>query len=77
MTDLDLSSFKKKYSLAISDLEKRLDTKESKTKLAMSLYQDMLSNKINMDTVTTDVKLFFQGYTLSQVKLNEYVQKYK
>lgn len=77
MPNLDYDTFLKKYSLAISHLEKRLDTKESKTKLAMSLYQDMLNNKINMDTVTNDVKLFFQGNTLSQLKLNDYVQKYK
>ena len=77
MANLEYDNFLKKYSFAINHLEKRLPTKEAKNKLAMSLYQDMLDNKINMDIVTTDVKLFFQGNTLSQAKLNNYVQKYK
>jgi len=77
MANLEYEAFLKKYSLAINHLEKRLPSKESKAQLAKLLYQDMLNNKINMDMLTTDVKLFFQGNTLSQAKLNNYIQKYK
>lgn len=77
MSNLDYDAFLKKYSLAINHLEKRLPSIEARTRLPELLYQDSINNKINMDKVTTDVKLFFQGNTLSQAKLNAYINKYK
>lgn len=77
MTDLEFDAFLKKYSLAIGYLEKRLSNKGAKDKLAKTLYKDTLSGKINMNNVMMDVKLFYQGNVLSQVKLNEYINKYR
>lgn len=77
MSDLDFNAFSKKYSLAISDLGKRLPSKDAKANLARALYSDALNNKINMDQLTTDVKLFYQGNTLGQFKLSQYVERYK
>ena len=77
MSNLDYDAFLKKYSLVINHLEKRLPTIEAKTKLANNLYQDAINNKVNMDMLTTDVKLFFQGSTLGQARINECIQKYK
>ena len=77
MANLDYEEFLKKYGLAISYLGKRMSNAESKSKLAQALYQDAINNKINMSSLMTDVKMFYQGNTLSQAKLNNYIQKYK
>ena len=77
MSDSNYDAFLKKYSLAITYLEKRLPSNEAKMNLARTLYYDSLNNKINMNTLMTDVKMFYQGSTLSQLKLNNYIEKYK
>lgn len=77
MTDLDLSSFKKKYSLAISDLEKRIPNSKIRENLSEVLYKDSLNKKIDMDELTVDIRRFYSGDMLSQVKLNQYVSRYK
>ena len=77
MSDSNYAAFLKKYSLAITYLEKRLPNNEAKMNLARTLYYDSLNNKINMNTLMTDVKMFYQGSTLSQLKLNNYIEKYK
>lgn len=74
---MEYEDFLKKYSLAISYLGKRMSSAESRAKLAQALYQDAINNKINMSSVMNDVKMFYQGNTLSQAKLNNYIQKYK
>ena len=77
MANLDYEEFLKKYGLAINYLGKRMNSAESRAKLAQALYQDSMNNKINMSSVMNDVKMFYQGNTLSQAKLNNYIQKYK
>lgn len=77
MSDSNYDAFLKKYSLAITYLEKRLPNNEAKMNLGRTLYYDSLNNKINMNTLMTDVKMFYQGSTLSQLKLNNYIEKYK
>lgn len=77
MADLKYEAFLKEYSLAIDYLGKRLSSKEAKDKLVMTLYKDALNGKINMDSIMTDVRLFYQGNVLSQVKLNNYISKYR
>ena len=77
MANSDYEEFLKKYGLAINYLGKRMSNAESKSKLAQALYQDAINNKINMSSLMTDVKMFYQGNTLSQAKLNNYIQKYK
>ncbi len=77
MSDSSYDAFLKKYSLAITYLEKRLPNNEAKMNLARNLYYDSLNNKINMNTLMTDVKMFYQGNTLSQLRLNNYIEKYK
>lgn len=74
---MEYEDFLKKYSLAISYLGKRMSSAESRANLAQALYQDAINNKINMSSVMNDVKMFYQGNTLSQAKLNNYIQKYK
>ena len=77
MAESSYEEFLKKYGLAINYLGKRMSSAESKEKLAQALYQDAINNKINMSSVMNDVKMFYQGNTLSQAKLNNYIQKYK
>lgn len=77
MTDLDFNLFKKKYSLAISDLEKRIPDNKVRVELAALLYKDALNKKIDMDELTVDIRRFYSGDMLSQVKLNQYVSRYK
>ena len=77
MADLEFEDFLKKYSFAINYLEGRLSTKNNKSKLASLLYQDTINEKINMDSITNDIKLFYQGNVLSQVKINNYLENYK
>ena len=77
MANLDYEEFLKQYSLAINYLGKRMNSAESRANLAKALYQDAINNKINMSSVMNDVKMFYQGNTLSQAKLNNYIQKYK
>ena len=77
MANLDYEEFLKQYGLAINYLGKGMNSAESRANLAKALYQDAINNKINMSSVMNDVKMFYQGNTLSQAKLNNYIQKYK
>lgn len=77
MANLNYEEFLKQYGLAINYLGKRMSNEASRAKLAQALYQDAINNKINMSSVMNDVKMFYQGNTLSQAKLNNYIQKYK
>jgi len=77
MTDLDFNLFKKKYSLAISDLEKRISGGKTKINLSEALYNDAINKKIDMDELTVDIRRFYAGDMLSQVRLNQYVSRYK
>jgi len=77
MADLDFDIFKKKYSLAISDLEKRMADSKIRANLSEILYKDSLDKKIDMDELTLDIRRFYSGDMLSQVKLNQYVSRYK
>ena len=78
MSDLDFNAFSKKYSFAINGLEMRLKSSGKNTAaLAKTLYEDATAKKINMDEVTNNLKMFYQGNVFGQVKLNQYLDKYK
>ena len=78
MSDLDFNAFSKKYSFAINGLEMRLKSSGKNTAaLAKTLYEDAATKKINMDEVTNNLKMFYQGNVFGQVKLNQYLDKYK
>ena len=78
MSDLDFNAFSKKYSFAINGLEMRLKSSGKNTaELAKTLYADATAKKINMDEVTNNLKMFYQGNVFGQMKLNQYLDKYK
>lgn len=77
MSDLDFNAFSKKYKFAIDGLEMRLKSSgRNSGALAKKLYEDASLNKINMDEVTNNLQMFYQGNVFGQVKLNQYVEKY-
>lgn len=77
MSDLDLDAFSKKYSFAINGLEMRAKTGKGAKALARELYNDAIQDKVNMEDLTLNLKLFYQGNVFGQRKLSNYVEKYK
>lgn len=78
MSDLDFNAFSKKYSFAINGLEMRLKSSgKNTTALAKKLYEDAAAKKINMDEMTNNLQMFYQGNVFGQMKLNQYLEKYK
>ena len=78
MSDLDFNAFSRKYSFAINGLEMRLKSSgKNTTALAKTLYEDAVAKKINMDEMTNNLQMFYQGNVFGQVKLNQYLDKYK
>ena len=80
MSDLDFNAFSKKYSFAINGLEMRLKSSgknAAAAALAKKLYEDAAAKKINMDEVTNNLQMFYQGNVFGQLKLNQYLEKYK
>ena len=77
MPELDLDAFSKKYSFAIDGLKMRITDSEKKKMLNKKLYNDFMSNNINMNELCRSLELFYQGNVFGQVQLNKYVEKYK
>lgn len=77
MADLDLDAFSKKYSFAIDGLKMRINDSEKKKMLNQKLYNDFLSNNVNMNELGRSLELFYQGNVFGQVQFNKYVEKYK
>lgn len=78
MSDLDFEAFSKKYRFAIDGLEMRLKPSgKNSAALAKKLYEDAVAKKINMDELTNNMQLFYQGNVFGQVKLNQYLEKYR
>ena len=77
MSELDLDAFSKKYSFAIDGLKMRITDSEKKKMLNKKLYNDFMSNNINMNELCRSLELFYQGNVFGQVQLNKYVEKYK
>ena len=77
MSELDLDAFSKKYSFAIDGLKMRITDSEKKKMLNKKLYNDFMSNNINMDGLGRSLELLYQGNVLGQVQFNKYVEKYK
>ena len=46
-------------------------------KLAQRLYQDAIKKEVDMNDMTVAVTNFYHGNVLGQVKMNDYVEKYK
>lgn len=74
---LNLEDFSKKYSFAIDNLKMRITDTEKKQNLAETLYKEALANKVDMADITNAVELFYQGNVFGQVKLNNYLDKYR
>lgn len=77
MSELDLDAFSKKYSFAINGLKMRITDNEKKKMLNQKLYNDYISNNVNMSELGRTLELFYQGNVFGQVQLNKYVEKYK
>lgn len=77
VVDLDLDAFSQKYSFAIDGLKMRINDSEKKKMLNQKLYNDFLSNNINMNELGRSLELFYQGSVFGQVQFNKYVEKYK
>ncbi len=77
MSELDLDAFSKKYSFAIDGLKMRITDNEKKKMLNKKLYNDFVSNNVNMNELCRSLELFYQGNVFGQVQLNKYVEKYK
>lgn len=75
MSDLDFEAFSKKYSFAINGLKMRVKDSK-KNSLAKTLYNDSITNLINMNDLNRSLELFYQGNVFGQVELNNYVEKY-
>ena len=75
MSNLDFDAFSKKYSFAIDGLKMRVRD-DKKSNLAKTLYNDSLSNSINMTELNRSLELFYQGNVLGQVNMSKYVDKY-
>lgn len=76
MSNLDFDTFAKKYSFAIDGLKMRLSDSEKKNMLAKKLYDDSMTNAINMTELNRALELFYQGNVLGQLNMNKYVEKY-
>ena len=48
MSELDLDAFSKKYSFAIDGLKMRITDSEKKKMLNQKLYNDFISNNVNI-----------------------------
>ena len=76
MSDLDFDLFSKKYSFAINGLKMRLKDDKKKSGLAKKLYDDSLSNSVNMNDLNRSLELFYQGNIFGQVEMSKYIDKY-
>lgn len=76
MSDLDFDVFSKKYSFAINGLKMRLKDDDKRNVLAQKLYDDSLSNSINMNDLNRSLELFYQGNVFGQVEMSKYIDKY-
>lgn len=78
---INYDEFIKKYGIAISGLSQRIavtkGAKVTNEQLAQKLYQDAMSNKVDMKDMTMAVTNFYQGSVAGQIKMSNYVEKYK
>ena len=81
MENITYNEFIKKYGIAINGLSQRISLnngfKIANEKLAQRLYQDSINNQVDMNDMTIAVTNFYHGNVLGQVKMNNYVEKYK
>lgn len=82
MTEMNLDDFIKKYGIAINGLSKRIGggngtLKYKGDELARRLYQDAIENKVDMSDMTRAIANFYQGDISGQVKMNNYVERYR
>ena len=81
MGNISYNEFIKKYGIAINGLSQRISLangfKMQNEKLAQKLYQDSLNKQVDMNDMTMAVSNFYHGNVLGQVKMNDYVEKYK
>ena len=55
----------------------RITDSEKKKMLNQKLYNDFISNNVNMNELGRSLELFYQGNVFGQVQFNKYVEKYK
>ncbi|MBQ7669052.1 MAG: hypothetical protein IJS47_06970 [Clostridia bacterium] len=81
MSNISYDDFIKKYGIAINGLSQRISLnngmKIADENLAKRLYQDALKNQVDMNDMTRAVANFYQGGVTGQIKMKDYVEKYK
>ena len=81
MSNISYNDFLKKYGIAINGLSQRISlnngAKITNEQLAQRLYKDLLEKQVDMNDMTQAVANFYQGGVAGQVKMKNYVEKYK